>query len=115
MAEITKTRTQLIERAATQVGVLTSNTPLEVEDSDTIDNLVDPLLLQLSLDRVVDVRDTDAIPAEYFLPVAMLLANTAATSFGQQFNPEVKLEQERILRRLTATRPTYAVIEGVYY
>ena len=54
MPDITKTRTDLIERAATELGVLPSGQPLADEDAATIGALVDPLLRQLSLDDVVD-------------------------------------------------------------
>lgn len=115
MVEITKTRTQLIERAATELGVLTSGQSLSDEDSDTIDNLVDPLVRSLSLDSVVDIQDTDAIEAEYLIPLARLLANEAAPSFGQQTNPQVKMDNERTLRRLSATRPTYETLRTNYF
>ncbi len=115
MPEITKTREQLIERAATELGALTSGQSLTDEDSDTIENLIDPLIRSLAFDNVVSIDDTDAIPAEFFIQVAMLLANVAMPSFGQQFNPGVKLEQERQLRRLTATRPTNEPVRSLYY
>lgn len=115
MVEITKTRTQLIERAATELGVLVSGQTLEDEDSDTIDNLVDPLTRQLSLDSVVDIADTDAVESEYFLPLARLLANEAAPSFGQQRSEDVKMANERLLRRLSATRSTGETLKALYY
>lgn len=115
MADVTKTRTDLIERAATELGALTSGETLQQEDSDTIDNLVDPLILQLSLDGVVDIADDQQIPSGYFLPLAKLLANVAAPSFGQQENPAVKEMQERILRKLTATPPTFERQTAEYF
>jgi hypothetical protein len=115
MAEITKTRTDLIERAATELGALTSGQNLEQEDSDAIDNLVDPLIQQLALDGVVNIQDTGAIESEFFISLSKLLANEAAPSFGQQTSADVKLANENTLRRLSATRPTYEVLQGTYY
>ena len=115
MSDTTKTRTDLIERAATELGVLPSGQPLSDEDAATLDALVDPLLRQLALDDVADVTDTGAVPAEFFLPVARLLANEAAPSFGVAYSLEAKLENERQLRRLTATRPTRERQKGVYF
>lgn len=115
MVEITKTRTQLIERAAVELGALTSGDSLSDEDSDTIENLVDPLFRQLEIDSVVTVQDTQAIESEFFLPLARLLANEAAPSFGQQTSPDVKAVNERMLRRLSATRPTGEVMKSLYY
>lgn len=115
MADVTKTRTDLIERAATELGALPSGETLSDEDSATIDNLVDPLQMQLSMDGVVDIGDIEQIPSEYFLPLAKLLANVAAPSFGQQENPDVKAMNEQILRKLTASKPTYEVQKAVYF
>lgn len=115
MVDLTKTRTDLIERAATELGALTSGETLSDEDRSTIDDLVDPLVQQLSFDGVVDVADTEAVPVEWFLPLAKLLANVAAPSFGQQESADVKLMQERILRKLTAAPATKQVQRAVYY
>jgi hypothetical protein len=48
MTDITKTRVDLIERAATELGALTSGQALSDEDATTIGALLDPLTLQRS-------------------------------------------------------------------
>ena len=115
MPDITKTRVDLIERAATELGTLTSGQALSDEDAATIRALVDPLTRQLSFDSIVDISDTDAVPSEYFLPLARLLANEAAPSFGAAWSRDVKLENEHQLRRLTATRTTRETLRSTYY
>src|SRR5688572_18062259 len=115
MTDITKTHTDLIERAATELGVLPSGQPLSDEDAATIGALVDPLIRQLSLDGVVDVADSNAIAAEHFLPLARLVANEAAPSFGIAYSLDAKLENERQLRRLAATRPTREPLKSTYF
>ena len=115
MSDITKTRTDLIERAASELGVLPSGQPLSDEDAATLGALVDPLLQQLALDDVAEVADSDAVPAEFFLPLARLLANEASPSFGAAYSLDAKLENERQLRRLTATRPTRERQKATYY
>jgi hypothetical protein len=115
MVDITKTRTDLIERAATALGALPSGQSLSPEDRATIDNLVDPLVSQLSADFIVQIQDTDAIPVEYFLPLATLLANEAGPSFGQPFSLEVKLINEATLYRIAAMRPTYEILATTYF
>jgi hypothetical protein len=115
MPDIIKTRTDLIERAASELGVLPSGQPLSDEDAATIRALVDPLLRQLALDDVVDVADADAIPVEYFLPLSRLLANEASPPFGIAFSLDAKLENERQLRRLSATRPTRETLKATYF
>ena len=115
MSDITRTRTDLIERAASELGVLPSGQPLSDEDAATLGALVDPLLQQLALDEVAEVADSDAVPAEFFLPLARLLANEASPSFGVAYSLDAKLENERQLRRLTATRPTRERQKATYY
>ncbi len=115
MADITKTRTELIERAATELGALPSGGELDDDERETIDNLVDPLRDRLSADGVVEIGDLEAIESKYFIPLAMLLANDAAPSFGQAYSLDKKNEFERQLRRLSATRPTYETLRATYY
>jgi hypothetical protein len=115
MSDITKTRADLIERAASELGVLPAGQPLSDEDAATLSALVDPLLQQLSLDDVAEIADSDAVPVEFFLPLARLLANEASPSFGIAYSLDAKLENERQLRRLTAARPTRERQKATYY
>ena len=115
MADLTKTRTDLIRRAATELGKLVSGQTLEAEDSDTIDGLVDPLIRQLSMNAVVEIGDVEAIEPEYFLPLARLLANESAPSFGIPKSADIQAAEERMLRRLTATRPTFETLKVDYF
>jgi hypothetical protein len=115
MVDISKTREDLIFRAATEVGALVAGQSLAAEEYETIDNLVDPLVMQLSFDGVVHVQDTNAIQPEHFIPLARLLANEAAISFGQAYSRDVKIANETILQRLTAMRPTYETLETDFF
>lgn len=115
MADIIKTRVQLVERAATELGRLVSGQNLETEDSDTIDTLVDPLLAQLSSDNVVSIDDDDAIDLIYFLPVARLLANEAGPSFGIPKSQDIKAADEALLRKLSSARPTLETLKVDYF
>ena len=115
MVDITKTRTQLIERAAKDLGIIEPGETLSTEDSDTFDGLVDPLLAQLSADDIIYIQNDDAIEAEYFLPLARLLANIAGPDFGSPINPQAKADDEALLKRMAAKRPTYEVHQGEYF
>jgi hypothetical protein len=115
MADIVKTRADLIERAGTELGAKVTGQSMSPEDYEAIDNLVDPLLMQLSFDNVVHVQDTDAIQVEFFIPLGRLLANEAAISFGQQYSREVKIINETVLQRITAMRPTFETLESQYF
>jgi hypothetical protein len=113
--DLTKSRVDLIERAATMLGALVSGQALATEDKATIDNLVDPLIMQLARDNVVLIQDANAVPTEYFLPLANLLANEAGASFGQGFSMEARLINEATLHRIAVTKPTYEVLVTDYF
>jgi len=115
MVDITKTRDQLKERAAKDLGIIEPGEALSTEDDDTFDGLVDPLIAQLSADQIVYIDDSEAIDVAFFLPLARLLANIAGPDFGSPINEQAKMADEAILRRMTSTRPTYEVHKGEYF
>lgn len=115
MTDFFKTRAQLKERAAKDLGVLLPGEALSTEDNETLDGLVDPLIAQLAADDIVYVSDTEEIALEYFLPLASLLANTAGPDFGSPVNDDAKRRDEATLKRIVSTRPTYDVAEGNYF
>lgn len=99
-------------------GILTGFDPTQTpsaEDLATIDTYVDPLVAQLRTDEVVYIDDTNEIPDEYFQPLSRLLANVCGPRYGSPMNAQAKLDDESALRRLTAPRPTYSVMEGNYF
>lgn len=107
MTDTVKTLTDLkTEALGILVGLDPSQSP-EAEDLATIDQYVDPLIAQLALDEIVDITDTDEIPVEYFLPLARLLANVAGPRFGSPMNPQARMDDERALRKMTSSRPTF--------
>ena len=115
MADLTKTRSDLVNRAATELGKLVSGQALETEDNATIDSLVDPLIEMLSADMVVTIDDSEAIDPRYFLPLARLLANEAAPSFGIPKSDQIEASDKMLLRRLTAAPATYETLRTTYF
>lgn len=115
MVDTTKTRTQLKERAAKDLGIIEPGETMSPEDEETFDGLVDPLIAQLAADDIAYIDDSEAIPLEMFLPLARLLANIAGPDFGSPVNEQAKLTDEQTLKRITSTRPTYSVTQGSYY
>lgn len=115
MVDITKTRAQLIERAGINLGLVQPGEALSSDDYNTLDNLVDPTIEQLSFDNIVVVQDADAIETQLFLPLAAVLANMAGPSFGAPINDQALIRDQNTLRRLGATRPTYAPIQTEYF
>lgn len=115
MVDLTKTRSQLIERAAKDLGIIEPGETLSAEDQETFDGLVDPLIAQLSGEGIVYIQDDEAIEVEYFLPLARLLANMAGPDFGSPINEDAKAMDERTLRRISAAKPSYEVLKTEYY
>jgi len=113
--QITMTRTQLIREAADKLNIVATGQPLEPEYSARIDQNVDPLLLQLSMDAICEVANDSAIPSEWFDSIAGLLANVCAPYAGKMFDPQVKEYYESRLRRLTSHGPFYSVLETDYF
>lgn len=108
MVDTVKTRTQLINRAAKLLAVIEPGETLSTEDYDTIDGIVDPLIAQLAEDQIYYVDDSEEINVAIFEPLARLLANSAGPDFGSPINEDAKARDERTLRRMASTRPTYA-------
>lgn len=115
MADLFKTRAQLIERALKSIGALEPGESPSVEDSETVDGLIDPLIAQLATDQIAYISDDEAIDLSLFLPLARLLANAAGPDFGSPINEEAKARDEQILRRLTAAKPTFEPLKADYF
>lgn len=115
MVDTVKTRTQLIHRALAVIGALEPGEAPSTEDFNTMDNLVDPLIAQLTADEVIYIDNSEEIPVAYFMPLANLLGNMAGPDFGSPVNIEAKMTDEATLKRITSTRPTYAEAKGSYF
>ena len=115
MVDTIKNRTQLIHRALAAIGALEPGEAPSTEDYNTMDNLVDPLIVMLAADDVVYIDDSEEIPVAYFIPLANLLGNMAGPDFGSPVNDDAKMRDEATLKRITATQPTYEAQKGNYY
>ena len=80
--DTTKTRAQLVEMAAEELGICNANTSLEAEDAAKIDGRLDGLLGELAARGVVDVSADNDIESTYCGALAQLLANECASVFG---------------------------------
>jgi hypothetical protein len=113
--DITKTRTELVREAAEKLNIVGTGQVLEAEYSDRFNKNVDPLFMQLAIDGICEVVNDQQIPSEWFDALAGLLANVCANIAGANFDPQVKEYYETRLRRLTSSRPSYAVMENEYF
>jgi hypothetical protein len=113
--DITKTRTELVREAADKLKIVGTGQGLEAEYADYLDRNVDPLFMQLARDGICEIVNDDFIPSEWFDALAGLLANVCANLGGAGFDPQVKEYYEMRLKRLTASRPSYNVMENEYF
>lgn len=113
--DITRTRGDLILEAAVKLGIVGTGQPLEDEYAAKIDNNIDPMLATLASNGICNVVNTGFIPAEWFDALAALLANISAPISGRAYDPGIKEYFEMQLRRLTSSRPSYAVQDTDYF
>lgn len=114
----TKTRRQLIERAAEALGVLAAGQPVEVEDYARIDGYIDPTAADLIARDVYYIADTEEIPDSIFDDFAICVASTCRHAFGLSGNaelPAAALNAENKLRIKSADGPTYRPLRATYF
>lgn len=107
----TKTRIDLVNQALSNLGLLAAGQVASAEDFDAMDAYVDPVIAELANRDLVTVDDDDAIPAEWFLSIATLLADKASNDFGLPGVPAAPgkdpvLAAETTLREIIYARPT---------
>jgi hypothetical protein len=117
----TRTRSDLVNQALANLGVLAAGQTPETEDFDSVDGHVDGVIASLSAREIVTVDDDEAIPGEWFAPLAILLANDAAMEFGlpgvpaAPGNPSPVLSAENSLRLMVRGRPTHERLRVEYF
>jgi hypothetical protein len=116
---VSKNRTELIHRTLRNLGVLPQGQSPSAEESQSIDDLIDPTIAELKTRQVclTDI-DTDYIDDEFFLPLGRIMAAAAAPEFGQDQNQAIWALKERAeldLKKMTAARYSGVVLEGQYY
>jgi hypothetical protein len=82
MADAYKTRNQLIDRIAENLGVLVEGLALDAGDASKIDNLVDPSLALLAAREIYYVSNDEQIEVAAFLPLAVWIANQLVETYG---------------------------------
>lgn len=114
----TKTRTELITRAAEALGVLAAGQPIEVEDYQRINGYVDTTAADLIARDVIYIPDTGEIDAAIFEDFAICVANTCRHAFGLGGNaelPAAAIAAERNLSVKSSHGPTYERLKVEYF
>lgn len=98
-----KTREDLIKRTLELLNAIAAGQTPEAEDVQTIDELMDGKLEELSIREIAFFPDKDQFDEFYIDPLAIILANTAAPGFGQPRNPDSVFTAEA---KLQAFKPS---------
>src|SRR6478672_9338573 len=102
-----KTRTELIARALRNLGALPQGQTPSVEESESIDDLIDPMLAELDARDILGLIDADdGIDDQLFLSLGHCLAWKAAPEFGQgndgalaAFNQRAELDLKEMFNK----------------
>jgi hypothetical protein len=103
-----RTRAQLVAKALSILQEEGSGQPLSNEDKTVVDDAVEPLAAELASSEVLLIGDLEAIDDDVFLPLARMLANEVGDDFGRPYSEDYRALQERRMKRVTASSPTYA-------
>lgn len=98
-----KTRQDLIAATLELLNVLAAGQAPDPEDALTIDGLIDGKIAELNRQDIIYFTDTQNFEDEYVDPLATILADMAAPSFGQPRNPESRADA---IARLQAMKPS---------
>lgn len=98
-----QTRQELIAATLTLLNAIGSGQTPEAEDVETIDKIINGKLSELNRREIMWFDDTTKFEDEYMDPLAIILADAAAPSFGQPRNPDSRMDAETRLRQM---RPT---------
>jgi hypothetical protein len=112
---MTKTRIELTNRVGSKLMVKAAGQSLTAEDLDVIDEIVDPVLADLSARGIVSVQDVDAIELDVFEWIAEIIADFCATDFGQERNPQKVEYCEDKLHAIAMAAPTYEELRPDYF
>jgi hypothetical protein len=115
MADITKTRTQLVQRLWEKtVGEAGQTAPSE--QTTFIDGKVDACIDALNEEGTIYIGDIEAIPVAVFEDLCeLIVARFLATDYKKPKDWAAVKEGENTLRRMTAAKPTYQVLKSTYY
>ena len=118
---IVRTRNDLVNQALANLGLLAAGQNAAPEDFALVNPIVDELAAWLEATDIISVDNIDEIPLEWFGPMAALLGDAAAFSFGLPGIPASPGVPDPVqgaidaLRLVTYGRPTYVPLKTQYF
>ena len=88
-------RVELIHRALRNLGALPQGQAPDVEEFNSIDDLIDPMIEDLIARDIIFIQDVDAIEERYFLHLGHVLAGLALSEFGMQNDPALTARAQK--------------------
>lgn len=88
---MTKSREELVARALAKLKVVGAGQTASAEVSDRVDDVVEPLMADLSARQIFSWGDEDELPDSAFEHLADCLAHAAAPDFGKVYGGEPEL------------------------
>src|SRR5690606_11929566 len=112
---MSKTREQLVLRCLQKLKVVAAGQQPSAEDAQVVDDMVEPVLAELSARSVYAYGDPDKIEDECFEHLATVLAQTCADDFGLAGDDGMRLRAENRLREIGAETLSYQPMQGEYF
>ena len=106
MSDLFRTRDQLIDEAL--VNLFADGGAGQAPDAESqaiVDRKVDGLFAELRARDICNVANDQQIPAEWFNPLAELLANECATAFGAQKSAALREDAMARLKDMARNEP----------
>lgn len=111
-----KTRAQFTQRIAEKLGAVEAGQSISGEDSVFIYDKIPAIAEALNADNIVYIGDIEAVDDEIFEDVSKMAADRfLPTDFGKQTDVNAVAAGEKTLRRITASRPSFAPLEIDYF
>lgn len=95
----TQTRAALINKALFNLGILSEGRPVRAAEVASVTASLDPIIANLSAHQVITVTDTNAIPNQYFLPLAAIVAASLMDEYGVTGTEAQQLSNNAIAAR----------------
>lgn len=115
MPVTSKTRAELVTRAAQKGMLIAAGQSLEAEDQAVIDAAVDGVLADLNARHILTVADEEEIELSVFEWLADILYETAAPDFGKPRDLGKIAYAELMLHAVQMARPTYEPLETEHF
>lgn len=110
-----KSRENLVNRALQKLRVLGAGQTASAEDYKVVDDVVEPVLSELSTRSVYGYGNPDNIEDDAFEHLATCLAQASAPDFGLEPDDGLRLMAETRLREISAQTLSYQPAQTEYF